>query len=145
MSAARPPRGGRSLPRSSPAQKMHAVTRSTPVTHLNFLGFWKLDADAITAGRGRATRIGLRIFGDGAENRQRPVNVGPSAARKFRRALLEEGGHAFLHVGGGGAEAEEGGLEDEPLRERHVEAPPHSLEDVAARDRAVGEDRLRHL
>lgn len=41
-------------------------------------------------------------------------------ACESRGTLLEEGGHAFLHVFRRGAESEERGLVREPLRERHL-------------------------
>src|SRR5262249_31573795 len=81
-----------------------------------------------------------------AETRSVPIATPlPSAAREARRALLQEGPRALLHVGGGGAEAEEGRLEDGALGERHLETAADGLEYVATRDRAVGVDRLRHL
>ncbi len=67
----------------------------------------------------------------------------PSAAFEAGRALLEEGRHPFLRVGGRGAEAEERRLEKLPLGQRHLEPAPDGLHGVPAGDGPVGRDLLR--
>ena len=62
-----------------------------------------------------------------------------------RLALLEERRGAFLAVVGRGDGAEERGLEELALRERHVEPLIHRLDDVADGDRGFRGERLRQL
>src|SRR4030095_138272 len=61
-----------------------------------------------------------------------------SPARKARRALLEERRHAFLRVRRGGAQSEEGRLEPEALRQRHLEPAMDRLDHVSAGAGAAG-------
>src|SRR6478752_4513852 len=68
-----------------------------------------------------------------------------SGALERGRSLLQEGGHAFLHVGGRRSEPEHVGLDDLAFLLAHVLAAADGLERETDRDRAAREDRLGHL
>src|SRR5437879_2097994 len=68
------------------------------------------------------------------------VTTGASAALEAWRSFGEKGRSAFGLVFGGGAEAEQSGLEEQALGLARLHSPVHRLQRIAHGDRRVGED-----